>query len=170
MKKKAPPLIVILLLAVAALLGKFGSGDITVVQPPPTGMEHEANQGQSKPAPAAAPRHEGGLYVAGKYMVGGVSVVDQRNGKRISLGTIDLSPTLERIASGEKNPHRNDGSVFRNAGRKLPQKPQGYYREYVVPTPGIPGPGPQRLVVGKEGELYYTHDHYDTFIRLEGGQ
>ncbi|UFI47588.1 ribonuclease domain-containing protein [Pseudomonas savastanoi] len=42
----------------------------------------------------------------------------------------------------------------------------GYYTEYVHPTPGIVGPGPQRIVVGKGGEMYYTADHYKTFMML----
>lgn len=42
--------------------------------------------------------------------------------------------------------------------------PVGYYTEYVHPTPGILGPGPQRIVVGQGGEMYYTADHYKTFI------
>ncbi len=43
----------------------------------------------------------------------------------------------------------------------------GYYREYVRPTPGVSGPGPQRIVVGRGGEMYYTSDHYQTFIPLQ---
>ena len=42
-----------------------------------------------------------------------------------------------------------------------------YYREYVVPTPGINGAGPQRIVVGRFGEWYYTPDHYKTFINFK---
>ncbi len=109
-----------------------------------------------------------GLFIAGPYQVGGVEVVDINNGKKHSLGVIDLRPAIERIAAGEKHPHRNDGSIFRNFEKILPQKPSGYYREYVVPTMGIHGPGPQRLVIGKEGEIYYTPDHYETFIRVSG--
>lgn len=38
--------------------------------------------------------------------------------------------------------------------------------EYVHPTPGVDGPGPQRIVVGKCGEMYYTADHYEAFISI----
>ncbi|MCD8351804.1 MAG: hypothetical protein LUC93_14445 [Planctomycetaceae bacterium] len=107
-------------------------------------------------------------YYAGDFKVADVTVVDINTGQAIFLGTVDLRPTLERIAAGQKHPHRNDGEVFRNAGRLLPRRPSGYYREYVVPTPGISGPGPQRLVLGTEGEVYYTFDHYDSFIRVDG--
>jgi filamentous hemagglutinin len=30
----------------------------------------------------------------------------------------------------------------------------------------VGGPGPQRIVTGKSGEAYYTHDHYDTFRKI----
>jgi len=57
--------------------------------------------------------------------------------------------------------------VFNNREGLLPKKPAGYYREYVHPTPGIKGTGPERIVTGKAGELYYTPDHYETFIPLK---
>ncbi|MEM9702619.1 MAG: ribonuclease domain-containing protein [Planctomycetota bacterium] len=81
-------------------------------------------------------------------------------------GVLDVSATLERIALGKKHSHRNDGSVFRNRERRLPRQPEGYYREYVVPTTGVGGPGPQRLVIGKGGDIWYTPDHYDSFRAL----
>lgn len=124
----------------------------------------EAGYGESTEGAEA-----GGIRVSGPYRVSGVSVVDINTGRSINLGTVDLQPELKRIAAGEKHPHRNDGSVFRNAGRQLPNRPSGYYREYVVPTPGVRGPGPQRLVLGREGEIYYTADHYETFLRIDEG-
>jgi guanyl-specific ribonuclease Sa len=42
----------------------------------------------------------------------------------------------------------------------------GYYREYTVETAGSPDRGARRLVSGHAGEIYYTRDHYQTFIRL----
>lgn len=81
-------------------------------------------------------------------------------------GAVDLGPTLDRIARGEKYPHRNDGSVFGNREGRLPKKPRDWYREYVVPTPGVHGPGPQRIILGRDGEAFYTPDHYRMFIPL----
>lgn len=105
--------------------------------------------------------------------VDGVTVVDRRTGTTFT-GTVDLRPTLHRIETGGRSPvGRNDGAVFQNrpvAGRtepELPVQPQGYYTEYVHPTPGVSGPGPQRIVTGAGGEIYYTPDHYSTFIRLD---
>jgi len=79
----------------------------------------------------------------------------------------ELQGTLERIAKGEKFPHRNDGSVFGNREGLLPGQPRGYDREYVHLTPGASGPGGQRVVVGQGGEVYCTSDHYKTFMRVK---
>lgn len=82
-------------------------------------------------------------------------------------GDIDLKPVLERIKSGRQDSHANDGEIFGNRERRLPQKERNYYKEYVVRTPGISHAGPQRLVIGKQGEIYYTHDHYNSFKRIQ---
>ena len=108
--------------------------------------------------------------------------VDWRTGKPSASDTdftevtsedLGLRSTLDRINRGERYSHRNDGSVFHNNPlrgtdvRLLPEKPDGYYKEYVHPTPGLRGPGPQRIVIGRNGEIYYTPDHYQTFIKIK---
>jgi filamentous hemagglutinin len=101
------------------------------------------------------------------YVVQNVKIYDL-DGRLVYQGDVDLGPTLERIAAGIKDPHPNDGTVFQNRERQLPVKSDGqYYREYVVRTPGLREVGPQRLIMGKDGEAYYTPDHYDTFIRIK---
>lgn len=95
-----------------------------------------------------------------------VTVRDQ-NDKVVFRGTVDVGPTLARIERGEKLRFSHDGIDFQNRERRLPRKPAGYYHEYVHPTKEIGGPGPQRIVTGKEGEIFYTHDHYETFLRLD---
>ena len=85
---------------------------------------------------------------------------------RVSPIPGDLSRTVDRIEKGVPYPHRNDGSVFRNTDGKLPVQPQGYYREYVHPTPGTTGAGLQRVIVGANGEMYYSPDHYQTFYTI----
>lgn len=84
-----------------------------------------------------------------------------------ALGTITVvvADTLARIARGESHPHRNDGTVFQNREGLLPKQSPGYYREFVVPTEGQKV-GPQRVVIGKGGEVYYTADHYRSFVRV----
>ena len=98
--------------------------------------------------------------------VSGITIRDREQGV-VFQGTVNLQPTLDRIAAGRHLEHRNDGTVFGNREKRLPRKPKGYYREYVHPTPGLRGPGPQRLVIGEEGEVYYTPDHYQTFRRVQ---
>lgn len=121
----------------------------------------------TRPNDGQPPRTDEGLRQTGPYTIAGVRIVDINTGKTLPIQSVDLRPSLERIRRGDRDRHHNDGAVFQNRSGTLPKKPRGYYREYVVRTPGISGPGPQRLVIGKEGEAYYTPDHYDTFIRLE---
>ncbi len=112
---------------------------------------------QSKGDPARQPEFQ--------TIVRNVTVKDL-NGRVAFHGDVDLQPTLDRIARGEKFPHRNDGGTFRNLERRLPSQSNGYYKEYVHPTPGIDGPGPQRIILGRDGDAHYTHDHYLTFKRI----
>lgn len=81
-------------------------------------------------------------------------------------GDVELRETLARIDAGRKLKFRNDGTVFQNRERRLPSRPSGYYREWVHPTPGLSGPGPQRVVTGDGGEAFYTPDHYQTFEQI----
>ena len=88
-------------------------------------------------------------------------------GKTIYRGKIDVNPTLERVRAGRKLGHRNDGAIFRNREGKLPkERDPNYYREFVHHFKKMPFPGPQRVIVGKKGEVYYTGDHYNTYRRV----
>jgi guanyl-specific ribonuclease Sa len=62
---------------------------------------------------------------------------------------------------------RNDGVTFENREKQLPQKKSGYYKEYTVPTPGSPDRGARRIVTGSEKEVFYTGDHYSTFVVVD---
>ncbi len=92
--------------------------------------------------------------------------IRDEDGRVVYRGDVDLGPTLRRMKSGERLNFPHDGTVFQNRERRLPRQSAGYYKEYVHPTPGLRGPGPQRLVIGEGGEIYYTSDHYRTFQRL----
>lgn len=84
--------------------------------------------------------------------------------------------TLALIEDGGPFPYARDGVVFMNRERLLPQHARGYWREYTVPTPGESDRGARRIVRGEAGELYYTDDHYASFMRIgpteqeEGGR
>ncbi len=56
--------------------------------------------------------------------------------------------------------------VFMNAEGRLPPEPHGYYLETDVWPRGRHGRGPERLIFGRGREVYYTGDHYRTFVRV----
>jgi len=92
----------------------------------------------------------------------------------LQSGTVALSSlpaqandTVHLIEAGGPFPYPQDGVVFNNAERRLPDEPRGYYREYTVPTPGSADRGARRIITGKNGEYYYTPDHYETFRRVD---
>jgi ribonuclease T1 len=53
-----------------------------------------------------------------------------------------------------------------NREGRLPIHPRGYWHEFTVRTPGDDDRGPRRFVVGGEGEVFYTDDHYVSFRRV----
>ena len=71
------------------------------------------------------------------------------------------------IRHGGPFPYRQDGGVFGNREGRLPSRQAGYYRDYTVPTPGNDDRGPRRLITGRAAELYYTGDHYMTFVAVD---
>ena len=80
----------------------------------------------------------------------------------------EVARVLRLVASGEQLPYDQDGSVFQNREGNLPDLPANLlYREYTVPTPGSPDRGARRLVIGDDGSVYYTNDHYSSFVRLD---
>jgi hypothetical protein len=141
-------------------------------KPAGTAADRAAAEAQAEPdrpprrpseRPQGSPRR--GAPAGDGLVIEGLSLRNA-DGRTIYRGAIDLAPTLERIAAGKRLRFPNDGATFQNRERRLPGKPAGYYREWVVPTPGEPGPGPQRLVTGEDGEVWYTSDHYRSFRRI----
>lgn len=66
-----------------------------------------------------------------------------------------------------------DGSTFGNREGLLPTRPNGFYREYTVPTPGESDRGARRIVTGGSPATdpqwyFYTADHYDSFCEIIG--
>jgi guanyl-specific ribonuclease Sa len=116
-----------------------------------------------EPSPASPPESH---HDSRSTVIPHQTIRDQ-DGRVIFRGDVDVGPTLERIERGERLSFSHDGIVFQNRERRLPQKPSSYYHEFVHPTPGASGPGPQRIILGREGEKYYTPDHYRTFKRLD---
>lgn len=87
-----------------------------------------------------------------------------------TAGDLEVDQTIALIQQGGPYPYPNkDGATFYNREGRLPSRPQGYYREYTVPTPGILHRGARRIVTGgNPPEIYYlTLDHYDSFKQLD---
>lgn len=80
----------------------------------------------------------------------------------------EAAKTWKLIESKGPFPYpRNDGVTFENREKRLPQQKSGYYKEYTVPTPGSQDRGARRLVTGSEKEVFYTGDHYSTFVVVD---
>jgi ribonuclease T1 len=116
-----------------------------------------------------------GLFFAGPGMpaaTGATLLADSRSSVIVGLDQFPpeerhaIEHTLELIEAGGPFPYRHDGIVFSNREHRLPKRPIGYYREFTVPTSGLANRGARRLVIGAEGEICYTNDHYRTFFRL----
>ena len=92
---------------------------------------------------------------------------------------------IQKVADGQPLPFPKDGVVFDNREGRLAAKPAGYYHEYtVLPPNGSPSTvtvgdrtfqisppqghrGAERLIIGGGEILYYSPDHYTTFIQLQ---
>ena len=92
---------------------------------------------------------------------------------------------VSAVYNGSPLPFPKDGVVFDNREGRLPAKPSGYYHEYtVLPPEGstmtltvgdqtfqISPPqghrGAERLIIGGGQVLYYSPDHYRTFLQLQ---
>jgi guanyl-specific ribonuclease Sa len=70
----------------------------------------------------------------------------------------------EGVAQGGRRSGRR--GVFENAEGHLPRHAGGYYTETDVWPRGAGGRGARRLIFGRGGEVYYTADHYRTFVRV----
>jgi guanyl-specific ribonuclease Sa len=79
----------------------------------------------------------------------------------------EAAQTWRLIRAGGPFRYDQDGATFGNRERLLPSKPGGYYHEYTVPTPGSADRGARRLITGSGGELYYTGDHYASFVAVD---
>jgi len=56
--------------------------------------------------------------------------------------------------------------TFRNDEGYLPKKPLGYYREHYLGPRHVTGS--LRIVLGRNGEVYITGNHYDDFRQVVG--
>jgi ribonuclease T1 len=89
--------------------------------------------------------------------------------KIVALASLPVQArdTVGLIQHGGPYPYPHDGIVYQNLERQLPAEPSGYYHEYTVLTPGSSDRGTRRIVTGRDGQFYYTADHYASFVRVQ---
>jgi ribonuclease T1 len=113
------------------------------------------------------------LATAALLLLGGlVPTSDARDAAAQKLVAVaELPPeartTLDLIRKGGPFPYQKDGTTFGNFEKRLPLRERGYYREYTVPTPGAKNRGARRIVGGRDGDFWYTDDHYNSFRRIK---
>lgn len=91
---------------------------------------------------------------------------------------------IRKIHDGAPLPYSHDGIVFTNTEAVLPHQAPDFYKEYtLIPPPGSPmnitiggkpytvSPpigkrGAERIIIGGGALVYYTMDHYRTFVQL----
>jgi ribonuclease T1 len=109
-----------------------------------------------------------GWFVKAQLDGGSSSAPPSSSPQALSSLPPEAATTWRLIQQGGPFPYpRNDGVVFENREKTLPAKRSGYYHEYTVKTPGSPDRGARRLITGAEHELYYTGDHYATFVAVD---
>jgi ribonuclease T1 len=114
----------------------------------------------SAPASPGRPAGAGSATVAGADS--GLAV------KPLSSLPPEATGTWKLIQAGGPYPYpRNDDVVFANREKLLPLKASGYYKEYTVKTPGSADRGARRLITGQSRELFYTGDHYASFVVVD---
>lgn len=79
----------------------------------------------------------------------------------------EIEETLDDVEDGRPYDYEEDGGTFRNDEMLLPDNPRGYYREFTVETSGEDDRGERRLVIGRHSEVFYTEDHYESFVPIE---
>ncbi|MEZ0111764.1 ribonuclease T1 [Catenulispora sp. EB89] len=141
--RRPKPLVALLALLIVAVLGLAGCGS----------SSSKSSSSSSKASSSSAAAKPAGM----------ASVAEA------SLPA-EARDVIKRIDDGGTFQYRQDGVTFQNRERRLPAEPSGYYREYTVATPGAADRGARRLILGRGGELYYTPDHYKSFLWvLRGG-
>lgn len=139
------------------------------------------------PAPAAPAEKqwEKPPCVPSQALVPGSTFIPRVSDERRTRAINEL---LAKIAVCKPLPYDNDGVVHTTPRPGLPKKPAGWYKEYTLIVPGrdtgdgpepvviggqtyMAGPvlsfrGAERLMIGDGREVYYTMDHYKTFVLL----
>jgi ribonuclease T1 len=79
----------------------------------------------------------------------------------------EAAKTVRLIQQNGPYPYRQDGVIYNNLEQQLPNEPRGYYHEYTVKTPGSADRGTRRIITGRDGQFYYTSNHYQAFVSID---
>lgn len=150
-------LVLALMIGGILLFNRFTAGNSPTESPTFGGSQQPQHSGSTKKATAKP------------------SVQQRKNPSRLptvkaSELPVEAQQTLALIARGGPYPYDRDGADFGNFEGVLPKQRSGYYQEYTVRTPAESDRGARRIIVGAQGEKYYTNDHYGTFRFIEEGQ
>lgn len=121
------------------------------------GSSNSSSSKLSNPSTSAVPRADPALKPSGLATIAESAL------------PAEARDVIHRIDSGGTFKYRQDGVTFQNREGLLPAEPRGYYREYTVTMPGASDRGPRRLILGRQGQLYYTPDHYRSFLWVVRG-
>lgn len=99
-----------------------------------------------------------------------------------------MNDLLAKIAACKPLPYSHDGITNTNTEGGMPQAAANFYKEYTLIVPGrntgdgavpvviggktymtgtmMSARGPERLIIGGSKEIYYTMDHYKSFVHL----
>jgi ribonuclease T1 len=153
MTTRSPVTNVLGILAAVVLVGALiaaGLGSLGTPDDPDSG-------GSPTPASSAAPPTAAPTRSDGVDPGSGLPIVS------LAELPVEAADAVLLIDQSGPFPYRQDGATFENREGLLPDRSTGYYREYTVETPGSDDRGARRIVVGQDGEMYWTADHYDSF-------
>ncbi|MBB4904673.1 ribonuclease domain-containing protein [Actinophytocola algeriensis] len=138
-------------LVVLVLAGWFTQSQLTGDAPPPSGSSSSGSSPGSSSETADSGQPSSGMPE-----------------RALSDLPAEAADTWQLIEQGGPFPYpRDDGKVFGNREGLLPDQDRGYYHEYTVETPGSDDRGARRLVTGEADEVYYTGDHYESFVQVD---
>lgn len=156
MLRRGPRVLLAALLAVVAVLGLAGCGK-SATATATSAVAGDAATGARPSADAAA------VGTASNPALAPASPTTDLRTVKVAALPPEAVTTLQLIAAGGPYPYSKDGATFGNRERILPSRPNGFYQEYTVVTPGESDRGARRIVAGKDGSRFYTADHYASF-------
>lgn len=77
---------------------------------------------------------------------------------------VEVGQLYQRVTGGGA---KVASTAYPNNDQSLPPQRNGYYKQYVVPTPDTKGRSTRKLITGSEREVYYTSDDGQSFVLVD---